>query len=123
MQPLPHPELVVLNSDAAILLRLDGADDVTVPSLANVEGLAGNRPIWGHTPYVAVNYAGTQFGIYAEQLGDGRCVGVFVYMCGGDEWILCRYITCVTHDSLPFIWGGWGSAAVCVCVCVYIGFV
>ena len=66
--PLPDPELIALNPDAAQLIDLDPAIS-TAADLASY--LSGARRIPGAEP-LAMLYAGHQFGVWVPQLGDGR---------------------------------------------------
>ncbi len=63
---LPEPYLVAFNPDLAAHLDL-------APGLELVQALGGNTLPSGIEPVVAV-YAGHQFGVYVQQLGDGRAI-------------------------------------------------
>ncbi len=63
---LPAPYLVAFNPDMGAHLDLAPGPDF-------VELLAGNRLPPGIAPIAAV-YAGHQFGVYVQQLGDGRAI-------------------------------------------------
>jgi uncharacterized protein YdiU (UPF0061 family) len=83
--PLPEPQLVALNPDAAALIDLDPAltprDDLALY-------LSGARRIPGAEP-VAMLYAGHQFGTWVPQLGDGRAVLLGeVRSSRGEKWDL-----------------------------------
>nr|AMK59440.1 conserved hypothetical protein [uncultured bacterium UPO64] len=64
--PLPQPYLVALNCDLAAQFGLAAA-----PELVDV--LGGNALPLSAQPLAAV-YAGHQFGVYVQQLGDGRAI-------------------------------------------------
>src|SRR5688572_22204667 len=66
--PLPDPQLVAFNPDAAALIDLDPAQ-AGHPDAARF--LSGSLPIPGAAP-IAQAYAGHQFGVWVPQLGDGR---------------------------------------------------
>jgi len=68
--PLPRPELVAFNPDAAALIGLDPAEAAR-PEFADY--FSGNRRLPGSDP-LAMLYAGHQFGHYVSQLGDGRAI-------------------------------------------------
>ncbi|KAI8809859.1 hypothetical protein BJ742DRAFT_213609 [Cladochytrium replicatum] len=83
-EPLPTPTLCAWSPSAFALLDLQGP-----PSLNEVKHdvhaqyrryvmaqmLSGSKILQGCLPYAA-NYGGHQFGYYAGQLGDGRCVSL-----------------------------------------------
>ncbi len=64
--PLPDPELVIVNKDA---LEEIGLDNISNQDL--IEFFSGNRIPAGSEP-LAMVYSGHQFGGYSPQLGDGR---------------------------------------------------
>jgi uncharacterized protein YdiU (UPF0061 family) len=66
--PVASPTLIKLNTALAIDL---GIDPATLATPAGVEILAGNRIAGGSEP-LAQAYAGSQFGYFVPQLGDGR---------------------------------------------------
>jgi hypothetical protein len=68
--PLPAPQLLHFNQAAAELIDLDPAD-AQRPEF--VEIMAGNRKLAGGD-YLAMLYAGHQFGQFVPQLGDGRAL-------------------------------------------------
>ena len=69
-QPLSAPYLIDVSDDAAGLIGLDlaRADRELLR-----DQLAGNRPVQESQPLATV-YAGHQFGVYVQQLGDGRAL-------------------------------------------------
>jgi uncharacterized protein YdiU (UPF0061 family) len=69
-QALSAPYLIDVSDDAATLIGLDlaRADRDLLR-----DQLAGNRPVHGSDPLATV-YAGHQFGVYVQQLGDGRAL-------------------------------------------------
>jgi uncharacterized protein YdiU (UPF0061 family) len=66
------PAVVAWSQDMAQRLGLDAAD-MESPELAQV--LGGNALLEGMQPF-AVNYGGHQFGVWADQLGDGRAISL-----------------------------------------------
>lgn len=68
--PLPEPQLLAFNPDAAALIDLDPAEAQT-PEFT--ETMAGNQPLPGGVN-IATLYAGHQFGVFVPQLGDGRAI-------------------------------------------------
>ena len=83
--PLPNPQLVSFNPDAAALLDLD-PDQAKRPEFAGVFG--GQLLVPGSEP-IAMLYSGHQFGIYAGQLGDGRAILLGEVRNGrGEKWDL-----------------------------------
>ncbi|MEK6805063.1 MAG: YdiU family protein [Pseudomonadota bacterium] len=68
--PLPQPQLLHFNEDAAKLIDLDSAE-AQKPEFTEI--MAGNRPLPGGDP-LAMLYAGHQFGSFVPQLGDGRAL-------------------------------------------------
>jgi len=68
--PVAAPHVVAWSAEMARTLGWDEAD-VTSPSFAQV--FAGNTLLDGMQPYAA-NYGGHQFGVWADQLGDGRAI-------------------------------------------------
>ncbi len=68
--PLPDPYLVAFNPSAAELVGLDPACAHTQEF---VETFSGNRIAQGAEPLSAI-YAGHQFGVLVQQLGDGRAI-------------------------------------------------
>jgi uncharacterized protein YdiU (UPF0061 family) len=66
--PVASPTLIKLNTALAIDL---GIDPATLATPSGVEILAGNRIAPGSEP-LAHAYAGSQFGYFVPQLGDGR---------------------------------------------------
>jgi uncharacterized protein YdiU (UPF0061 family) len=68
--PLPNPELVAFNPDAARLLDLD-PDVADRPDTAVY--LSGGGRLPGSEP-IAMLYAGHQFGVWVPELGDGRAI-------------------------------------------------
>lgn len=69
-QPVKAPQLLALNRPLAVELGLD-ADRLASPE--GVEALAGNTVPDG-AAFVALAYAGHQFGNFVPSLGDGRAV-------------------------------------------------
>ncbi|MGH8441813.1 MAG: protein adenylyltransferase SelO [Nevskiaceae bacterium] len=83
--PLPEPELVAFNPDAAALIDLDPAQ---AQRGEFVEVMAGNRPLPGGTT-LSMLYSGHQFGVYVPQLGDGRAILIGQVRNGrGELWEL-----------------------------------
>nr|KAJ3418717.1 hypothetical protein HK105_007941 [Polyrhizophydium stewartii] len=81
----PGARLVAVSPGTASLLDVD---PVSLRSPLNLPLLAGTQLHAGATPF-AQNYGGHQYGIYAGQLGDGRCVALGeVFGIKGDRWTL-----------------------------------
>ncbi|MET3651528.1 protein adenylyltransferase SelO [Dyella japonica] len=70
--PVASPRVVAWSSEMAETLGLDAAD-MASPQLAQV--LGGNALLEGMAPFAA-NYGGHQFGVWADQLGDGRAISL-----------------------------------------------
>lgn len=70
--PVAAPRIVAWSAEMARALELDAAD-MESPELAQV--LGGNALLEGMTPFAA-NYGGHQFGVWADQLGDGRAISL-----------------------------------------------
>ena len=102
--PVAAPQLIKVNAELALQLRLD-PNALATP--AGVEILAGNRVADGSEP-LALAYAGHQFGYFVSQLGDGRAnlLGEVVARDG------LRYdIQLKGSGRTPFSRGGDGRAA------------
>ena len=79
------PRVVAWSADVAQTLGLD-AIDMESPALAQV--LGGNALLDGMQPF-ATNYGGHQFGVWADQLGDGRAISLGEVVAGsGERWEL-----------------------------------
>lgn len=70
--PVASPRVVAWSPEMAEVLGLD-ATDMASPELAQV--LGGNALLDGMAPFAA-NYGGHQFGVWADQLGDGRAISL-----------------------------------------------
>jgi serine/tyrosine/threonine adenylyltransferase len=70
--PVPAPKVVAWSPEMAQALGLDAAE-LESPELAQV--LGGNAVLEGMQPF-ATNYGGHQFGVWADQLGDGRAISL-----------------------------------------------
>jgi len=70
--PVSAPRVVAWSAEMAQALGLDAAE-MNSPELAQV--LGGNALLEGMAPYAA-NYGGHQFGMWADQLGDGRAISL-----------------------------------------------
>lgn len=70
--PVAAPRVVVWSREMAQALGLDEAD-ISSAEFAQVFG--GNALLEGMQPYAA-NYGGHQFGVWADQLGDGRAISL-----------------------------------------------
>jgi len=70
--PVDAPHVVAWSREMAHTLGLSEAD-ITSPDFAQVFG--GNALLEGMQPYAA-NYGGHQFGVWADQLGDGRAISL-----------------------------------------------
>ncbi|MES2123834.1 MAG: YdiU family protein [Gemmatimonadota bacterium] len=68
--PMPAPQLVAFNPDAAALLGLDPAAAATEEFVAV---MSGNGRLAAMDPLAAI-YAGHQFGVWVPELGDGRAI-------------------------------------------------
>jgi uncharacterized protein YdiU (UPF0061 family) len=104
-EPVPDPELLVLNEPLAIELGLDPG------FLRDPEGvrlLVGNLLPDGSTP-VAQAYSGHQFGGYAPRLGDGRALLLGEVVDTDDR---LRDLHLKGSGRTPFSRGGDGLAAV-----------
>lgn len=87
LQPTPvaSPRVVAWSPEMAQALGLDAAD-LESPELAQV--LGGNALLEGMQPFAA-NYGGHQFGVWADQLGDGRAISLGeVLTREGERWEL-----------------------------------
>ncbi|KAJ1545578.1 hypothetical protein HK096_006232, partial [Nowakowskiella sp. JEL0078] len=79
-EPLPSPTLIIHSPAAFALLSLnqppaaDSKEQIAKRTLL-AESLCGNRIPKAFRPWTH-NYGGHQFGYYAGQLGDGRCVSL-----------------------------------------------
>lgn len=83
--PVASPRVVAWSAEMAQALGLDAAD-LTSPELAQV--LGGNALLAGMQPFAA-NYGGHQFGVWADQLGDGRAISLGEVLTGaGERWEL-----------------------------------
>jgi uncharacterized protein YdiU (UPF0061 family) len=83
--PLPEPQLLHFNSDAAALIDLDPRE-AQRPEFAQI--FAGSRALPDAEP-LAMLYAGHQFGSWVPQLGDGRAILLGqVRNARGDSWDL-----------------------------------
>lgn len=82
-KPVPDPNLVAVNPEAATLIDLD-PDEAAKPKF--VDYFAGNRLLPGSEP-IAMRYAGHQFGVWVPQLGDGRAILLGeVRNARGEKW-------------------------------------
>ncbi|AIF49007.1 protein adenylyltransferase SelO [Dyella japonica] len=70
--PVASPRVVAWSPEMAQALGLDAAD-MESPEFAQV--LGGNALLEGMEPFAA-NYGGHQFGVWADQLGDGRAISL-----------------------------------------------
>ncbi|WP_243049506.1 YdiU family protein [Dyella sp. RRB7] len=70
--PVAAPRVVAWSREMAQTLGLDEAD-ISSAEFAQVFG--GNALLEGMQPYAA-NYGGHQFGVWADQLGDGRAISL-----------------------------------------------
>jgi uncharacterized protein YdiU (UPF0061 family) len=70
--PVASPRIVAWSPEMAGILGLE-AEDMASPELAQV--LGGNALLEGMQPF-ATNYGGHQFGVWADQLGDGRAISL-----------------------------------------------
>ena len=83
--PVASPKVVAWSSEMARTLGLDAAD-MESPAFAQV--LGGNALLDGMEPFAA-NYGGHQFGVWADQLGDGRAISLGeVLTRAGERWEL-----------------------------------
>lgn len=83
--PVAAPKVVAWSVDMAQVLGLD-ATAMESPALAQV--LGGNALLEGMQPFAA-NYGGHQFGVWADQLGDGRAISLGeVLTPAGERWEL-----------------------------------
>jgi len=83
--PVAAPRVVAWSAEMARALGLDEAD-MESTELAQV--LGGNALLEGMTPFAA-NYGGHQFGVWADQLGDGRAISLGEAITGdGHRWEL-----------------------------------
>ncbi|WP_109126736.1 YdiU family protein [Dyella sp. C11] len=83
--PVASPRVVAWSREMADALGLD-ATDMEGPTMAQV--LGGNALLDGMQPF-ATNYGGHQFGVWADQLGDGRAISLGeVLASGGQRWEL-----------------------------------
>ncbi|KAJ8324806.1 hypothetical protein O5D80_007034 [Batrachochytrium dendrobatidis] len=81
----PHPRLLITSVQSAALLC---CDIVSLKSPSSLPYLTGTRLHSTAIPY-AQNYGGHQYGMYAGQLGDGRCVSIGEVMDNhGERWTL-----------------------------------
>ncbi|EGF82082.1 hypothetical protein BATDEDRAFT_18967 [Batrachochytrium dendrobatidis JAM81] len=81
----PHPRLLITSVQSAALLC---CDIVSLKSPSSLSYLTGTRLHSTAIPY-AQNYGGHQYGMYAGQLGDGRCVSIGEVMDNhGERWTL-----------------------------------
>jgi len=103
--PVPAPDLLVLNDDLAAELGIDAA---SLRSPSGVAVLAGAAVPEGVTP-VAQAYAGHQFGGYSPRLGDGRALLVGEVL---DVHGRRRDLHLKGTGRTPFARGGDGKAAV-----------
>ncbi|WP_267223833.1 protein adenylyltransferase SelO [Dyella silvae] len=83
--PVAAPQVVAWSQEMADALGLSEGD-IRSPEFAQVFG--GNALLEGMQPYAA-NYGGHQFGVWADQLGDGRAIslGEVIDRAGG-RWEL-----------------------------------
>jgi len=83
--PVASPRVVAWSSEVARALGLDAA---TMESPAFAQVLGGNALLDGMEPFAA-NYGGHQFGVWADQLGDGRAISLGEVLTGtGERWEL-----------------------------------
>ncbi|WP_114239358.1 YdiU family protein [Dyella sp. C9] len=83
--PVAAPEVVAWSREMAATLGLS-EDELRSPAYAEV--LGGNALLEGMQPYAA-NYGGHQFGVWADQLGDGRAISLGEVLDGqGRRWEL-----------------------------------
>nr|WP_199047217.1 YdiU family protein [Dyella sp. ASV24] len=83
--PVAAPRVVAWSAEMAQALGLDPAE-MESPRLAQV--LGGNALLEGMQPFAA-NYGGHQFGVWADQLGDGRAISLGeVLSPEGERWEL-----------------------------------
>lgn len=83
--PVAAPRVVAWSPEMAQALGLD-AGEMESPALAQV--LGGNDLLDGMEPFAA-NYGGHQFGVWADQLGDGRAISLGeVLTAEGQRWEL-----------------------------------
>jgi uncharacterized protein YdiU (UPF0061 family) len=83
--PLPSPQLLHFNAEAAQLIDLDPAE-AQRPQFTQM--FAGNAALPGSDP-LAMLYAGHQFGVWVPQLGDGRALLLAqVRNARGESWDL-----------------------------------
>ncbi|WP_201315582.1 protein adenylyltransferase SelO family protein, partial [Dyella sp. EPa41] len=83
--PVAAPRVVAWSREMAHELGLNETD---VLSLEFAQVFGGNALLEGMQPYAA-NYGGHQFGVWADQLGDGRAISLGeVITGGGQRWEL-----------------------------------
>ena len=83
--PVAAPRVVAWSREMAATLGLD-ENDVASPEFAAVFG--GNALLEGMEPWAA-NYGGHQFGVWADQLGDGRAISLGELLnAAGQRWEL-----------------------------------
>ncbi|RDI99866.1 YdiU family protein [Dyella solisilvae] len=83
--PVAAPRVVAWSREMAARLGLDETD-VASPEFASVFG--GNALLDGMEPWAA-NYGGHQFGVWADQLGDGRAISLGELLnAAGERWEL-----------------------------------
>ena len=104
-EPVPAPELLVLNEELAAEL---GVDATALREPAGVSLLVGHGLPDGVTP-VAQAYAGHQFGMYVPRLGDGRALLLGEVI---DVHHRRRDVHLKGSGRTPFARGGDGLAAV-----------
>lgn len=115
----PSPKLLITSLSACDLINVDNA---SLTDAKNLNLLSGAELHDQCVPY-ALNYAGHQFGIYAGQLGDGRCISIGEIPAANTraEITTQRYTLQLKGvGPTPFSRGGDGYATLRSCVVEFL---